>query len=126
MLNKKTLGVFKLKRFVLIVLTLSIIISKNIFSQNNEYTGNWNTNWGELNFKQNGNIVSGKFKYQDTRVTGKIVDNRLVVKWYQKNGIKGTGYFLISLDLKIITGRWVNSDGILSGNWFGVKTTNSE
>lgn len=72
-----------------------------------DFTGRYDTNWGELELRQKGNTVSGiYFVPAPGEIEGVIRDDTLVYRWLQSNGVWGMGRFRLSADRKLIEGPW--------------------
>ncbi len=77
------------------------------------WSGEWNTNdnGNKLYLTQTGNRVSGTYPFDEGRIEGRIVGNKLIGTWsefptYQPNRDAGDIEFTMSADGKSFTGRW--------------------
>jgi hypothetical protein len=75
------------------------------------WQGTWQTQWGAMNFEQNGNTVTGSYVHDNGKFKGTITGNTLTGTWseapsYLPPRDAGTFEFILSTDGKSFTGRW--------------------
>ena len=87
--------------------------------------GIYNSDFNELTIIQNGNQVTGTYKYRNGRIEGTLNGRTLTGWWYQDNG-KGKMIFEFNSDLSGFTGKWGNSDATPTGKWNGTKIGGSQ
>lgn len=79
-----------------------------------DINGEWNTNWGSVNFVQNGTSVSGSYEYMNGLIKyGGINRNSISFKWIE-NKMNRDGWALMFLNESgtRLTGVWCNGE-----NW---------
>src|SRR5207247_3867068 len=103
----------RLPLFVVFVLGLSPALAHG---QGN-FGGTWETNWGPMTLKQEGNKVTGHSDNNGLRcdLTGTVEKNKLTFT-YLEGEVKGEGWFELAGDGKSFTGKW-RPDG--STEWRG-------
>ena len=90
----------KLKNFS-ITLTIVLLISTsligcNLLKKTTDWNGNWNTNWGKMTIKVNGNKATASYEHNDGTLDGTINGNEFSGKWYEGSTEPG-GNFLFTL-----------------------------
>jgi hypothetical protein len=80
-------------------------------STSKQFTGKWDTNWGEMNLSQVGNTLTGSYDYDGGKLAGTIDGTTATGTWseapsYQPPFDAGDFTFTLSADGKIITGQW--------------------
>jgi peptide/nickel transport system substrate-binding protein len=85
-------------------------------------TGVWETNYGRMRLYQIGNKVTGTYDHDDGEIEGEFsISTTLVFKWWEKARGKGfdqaalnergIGYFNVSRDENVLTGKWMYYEG---------------
>lgn len=69
-----------LESCVFIIILISVCIS-TAQSQNCDWTGTWNTNWGEMKLTQSGNTVTGEYTWDKGKITGTVSGQVLKGTW---------------------------------------------
>jgi len=88
------------------------------FSQNT--SGVYNTDFKELTITQNGNSVTGTYKYRSGRIEGSLNGHTLTGLWFQDNG-KGKLVFEFNSDFSGYTGKWGYNDAAPASKWNGTR-----
>jgi len=72
------------------------------------FDGLWDTNWGQLELRQRGGHVHGRYKgFRNGSVSGTTDGNLFVFRWTQQESRQwGRGYFQISPDGQTMKGNW--------------------
>lgn len=100
---------------------------KQLFNPTVTWTGTWSTNWGQMVLTQTGDTVTGNYTWDNGKITGKVVGNKLVGTWseapsYSPPNDAGDFEFTMSADGKSLSGVWrYGSSGGWSGDWTGTK-----
>jgi len=101
-------------------------VSTNILQCN--WTGTWDTTFGEMKLFQKGNLVVGTYEYRDGKIVGEISGYTLAGTWfegpsYSPSSHAGDFEFIISSDCNSFSGQWrFGSTGDLS-SWTGKRIT---
>ena len=75
-------------------------------NQTYDWTGVWDTNYGKMVLRQDGNHVSGTYEYNGgSRVEGTVTDNVFYGTWYEP-GSSGALKFTIFEDGMAFSGFW--------------------
>jgi len=96
--------------------------------------GKWNSpEWGMMEFKQNGEKITGRYDYDGGQIAGELKNNRITFRWWEKTpagepyeiapkGERGDGYFDVSADGRTLSGEWKyeGSSG-WNGSWTAKK-----
>ncbi|MFH1234487.1 MAG: hypothetical protein V1493_02640 [Candidatus Diapherotrites archaeon] len=91
------------------------------------FTGSWSSNWGDMEFKQDGSKVTATYTYDSGKIDAVISGNILIGKWseapsYAEPGDAGDVELELSTDCKSFTGNWrYGTGGAWSGGWTGTK-----
>lgn len=95
-----------------------------ILAQAQNFTGTWNTSFGEVKLIQEGQIVYGDYSsigIIDAIQTGYTINGK-----FTNNGKVGEFYFKLALDNKSFTGEWKwQGDSKNQGNWTGTLKSDS-
>ena len=95
-----------------LVLAIFLLASGMIaLAEGVNFTGVWDTNFGTMTLKQNGNSVTGAYTHDDGRIEGKVSGDRLDFRWFEEPTYSppndaGGGYFIIAADGKSFKGKW--------------------
>jgi len=95
-----------------LVLAIFLLASGMIaLAEGANFTGVWDTNFGTMTLKQNGNSVTGTYTHDDGRIEGKVSGGRLDFRWFEEPTYSlpndaGGGYFIIAADGKSFKGKW--------------------
>ena len=90
-----------------------------------DWTGTWETNWGEMVLQQTGNKVTGTYVHDQGRISGTISDNILTGTWseapsYSPTNDAGDVELTLAEDCRSFEGRWrYGSEGDWSEGWTG-------
>jgi hypothetical protein len=76
-----------------------------------QFTGNWDTEWGNMTLTQNGTSLTGTYDYEGGRINGTVDGNTATGTWsespsYQPPLDAGDFTFTLSSDCKAFTGDW--------------------
>jgi len=91
------------------------------------FTGSWDSNWGDMEFAQDGDTVTATYTHDEGRITGTMVGNVLVGKWsespsYSEPNDAGDVELQLSEDCDSFEGHWrYGSGGDWSGGWTGTR-----
>lgn len=92
------------------------------------FSGVWNTNWGEMRLTQSGASVSGNYTHDKGKITGTVKGNVLIGKWseapsYSEPNDAGDVELELSEDGNSFSGRWRygSSGGWYENGWTGTK-----
>jgi hypothetical protein len=86
------------------------------------WSGSWDSDWGIMEFTQNGDKVTGTYTHDNGKIEGTVSGNTLTGTWSESPTYKppkDAGDFVITLaaDEKSFTGNWRYGSG--SGKWDG-------
>ena len=77
------------------------------------WTGRWQSNWGRMDLRQQGDRVEGTFEYRNGTLEGDLQGDLLFFDWIQPKdreagqlGAKGKGWMRIRPDGREVKGRW--------------------
>ena len=82
--------------------------------------GIFTSDFNELTFIQNGNKITGTYKYQNGRIEGILNDRTVTGFWYQTNG-KGKMIFEFNSGFSEFTGKWSAGDAEPNRQWNGKR-----
>ena len=87
------------------------------------FTGRYETNWGMLELRQDGNKVTGSYVVPAPgEIEGVVESGTLTYRWLQSNGIWGMGRFKLLENGKKIEGPWGHGKSFDSGGiWQGQR-----
>lgn len=94
--------------------------------ENCSWSGTWDTNWGEMQLIQNGDIITGSYD-TDGQIQATVSGNMLIGTWseppsYQPPDDSGGFEFFMSEDCMSFVGHWkYGSDGGWAGSWEGIS-----
>ncbi|AET63601.1 hypothetical protein Mhar_0210 [Methanothrix harundinacea 6Ac] len=100
------------------------------FAQSCDWTGTWETNWGEMELQQHGNnTVTGTYTHDNGRISGTILGDVLIGTWsedaqedpYMPPYNAGEVEFTISDDCSSFDGRWRYGSSGEWGSWSGTR-----
>ncbi|NPV93325.1 MAG: S-layer homology domain-containing protein [Firmicutes bacterium] len=88
------------------------------------WTGEWETNWGDMILTQTGAKVSGTYTHDDGKIEGTVSGSTLTGTWseapsYAPPGDAEEVEFVMSPDGKSFTGKWRYGSEGAWGNWEG-------
>lgn len=88
------------------------------------WTGEWETDWGDMTLTQTVVNVTGTYDYDDGIITGTVSGNTLTGTWaeapsYAPPHDAGRVEFVMSADGRSFTGKWCYGDEDSWGNWDG-------
>jgi len=92
-----------------------------------DWTGAWNTDWGEMVLQQSENEVSGTYTHDQGRIQGIVSGGKLVGTWseapsYSPTSDAGDVELTMSQDCQSFSGNWrYGSEGGWSGGWIGTR-----
>jgi hypothetical protein len=95
--------------------------SGNIITKHN-ISGKWNSNFGEITFKQSGNKIEGFYTHDSGRIRGTLKSNTFIGRWMEAPTYKpphdaGDVKFIFSKDGKSFSGKW--RYGLGGNSWNG-------
>jgi len=107
---------------LVIVLTASTAVAEEC-----NLTGTWNSTFGRLEIKQDGNTITGKFSKEENffekitgTIEGKMNGDTMEWTWSQSDGGSGLGRWTVSPSCRTLDGKWGRSKD-LDGNWFATR-----
>ena len=81
-----------------------------------DISGSYTSNWGAVTLHQHGVRVTGTYVYEDGRLDGTLVGNKLTYTWHERDA-SGRGIFVIASDGDLV-GTWgIGSDDTSGGGW---------
>lgn len=88
------------------------------------WAGEWDSNWGDMVFIQNGNAVTATYTYDQGKISGTVSGNTLTGTWseapsYAPPKDAGEVELTMSADGKSFTGKWRYGSEGTWGNWEG-------
>jgi hypothetical protein len=92
-----------------------------------DWTGTWNSDWGEMILQQSGNEVSGTYTHDQGRIQATVSGSKLIGTWseapsYSPTGDAGDVELMMSQDCRSFSGNWrYGSEGDWSGGWIGTR-----
>lgn len=92
--------------------------------QGKDYSGVWDSNWGQLTLKQAGKSVHGRYSgFRNGSVSGEADGNVLLFRWTQvEHRQAGRGYFQMDATGDRLEGRWgYFKDRLGGGRWWAVR-----
>ena len=102
------------------LITLAFLFFTCYFGFSQSILGVYNTDFNELTITQNGNSVTGTYKYRSGRIEGTLNGRTLTGFWYQDNG-KGKLIFEFNSDFSGYTGKWGYNDAAPASKWNGTR-----
>jgi len=89
-----------------------------------DYSGVWETTYGDMVLEQNGVSVSGWYSYGGmSTIEGTITDSGKLMFTYDEDSASGTGWFLLSETGESFSGQW-KADGDQNwSSWEGHRST---
>lgn len=101
-----------LELFLILTMLCALILQ----SHSCDWTGLWDTNYGQLVLFQSGNYVNGTYTFANGgEINGTTSGNTLVGNWTQTDS-SGTLEFMMVGDCNSFSGNWRYGD---SGKWLG-------
>jgi len=91
-----------------------------------DFTGTWDTNWGQLTLRQSGARVAGRYRgFRNGSVSGEAEGDLLLFRWTQhENRQFGRGYLKMSPDGQRLEGRWgYGTDRGNGGRWWATRAS---
>ena len=119
------------KRFALLLAVMLCLVfsPRPILAAESPLAGTYDTNFGALTIKVDGNQVTGTYPHDSGRIEGTLEGNRIVGKWYEAPTYApphdaGDFEFVFPSDFKSFAGKWRYGFGgkEWSGDWHGAKT----
>lgn len=91
-----------------------------------DFTGNWDTEWGEVRLNQGVRTVTGTYHYRGGTIEGNLDGNVLRFRWVNRvTGETGTGKFILELYGERFSGSWNKGEDPDAGGelWNGTRKT---
>ena len=104
--------------------TITVAAAPVVFQN---WSGTWNTNWGEMIVTQSGDQISGTYTWDNGKIEGTITGNVFSGTWseapsYAPPDDAGDMELTISADFNSLTGKWrYGSSGEWDGSWEGSR-----
>jgi hypothetical protein len=89
-----------------------------------DFSGVWDTNWGQMTLRQRGENVAGRYRgFRNGSVSGQAQGNLLLFRWtQQENRQFGRGYLRMSADGQRLEGRWgYTKNRTNGGRWWATR-----
>ena len=124
------------RAFIIILAFAALLLGGCGGAQSKNFSGIWNSpQTGLFRLQQKENSVTGSYEYEDGRIRGTVVGNKLTFTWWQNvpdGGAyeaatpkeRGNGYFILSASANSFQGKW-RFDGKQEWNdtWYATRTT---
>ena len=102
---------------ILLLTLLTLLLPTSMVEAQNA-SGVYNTDFNEMTIQQDGNKITGTYKWSDGRIEGTISGHTVTGWWYQSN-VKGKFVFEFNSDFSAFTGKWGRDNATPSGKWDG-------
>ncbi len=116
-------------RLVEMALILALLCASAVLAQDCDWTGTWDTDFGQMVLQQSGNTVTGTYTSDQGQIQGTASGNKLTGTWSEVPSRTppddaGDIEFTISDDCNSFSGNWrYDSSGGWSGSWSGTRTS---
>lgn len=116
-------------RLVETALILALLCASAVLAQNCDWTGTWNTDYGQMVLQQSGSTVTGTYTSNQGQIKGTVSGSKLTGTWSEVPSRTppddaGDFEFTISDDCNSFSGNWrYGSTGGWSGGWSGTRTS---
>ena len=112
--------------YIILICVFNIQASEQVnnFSNNYNIAGTYQTDFGEMHLRVNGDRIKGTYKHREGKIEGVLKGNKLTGTWTQTNG-KGKIIFIFNSDFSKFTGKWGSNDSSPNGKWNGTKIGSS-
>jgi hypothetical protein len=90
------------------------------------FAGRWDSNWGKMTLRQQGNRVNGRFGgFRNGSISGKAQGNLLLFRWTQDDSRQaGRGYLQLLPGAEALEGRWgYHKDRSQGGRWWAKRAS---
>jgi len=106
--------------------TTSSIVSRSTVETVARFAGSWETNWGTMELKQEGDRIQGTYTWSNGRIVGRVFGRKLKGTWRQDPSMFAKNFgdveFTLSDDGRHFEGRWrYGRDGEWSPDWAGER-----
>lgn len=114
-------------RLVETALFLALLCASAVLAQDCDWTGTWDTDFGQMVLQQSSNTVTGTYTSDQGQIQGAASGNKLTGTWSEAPsrtppGDAGDIEFTISDDCNSFSGNWrYDSSGDWSGSWSGTR-----
>jgi hypothetical protein len=114
-------------RLVEMALILALLCASAVLAQDCDWTGTWNTDYGQMVLQQSGSTVTGTYTSNQGQIQGTASGSKLTGTWSEAPsrappGDAGDIEFTMSDDCNSFSGNWrYGSSGDWSGSWGGTK-----
>jgi hypothetical protein len=91
------------------------------------FSGNWDSNWGQIHLIHHGNRVSGSYKgFRNGSLSGEANGDLFTFYWTQKESRQsGRGYLQMNPDGERLEGRWgYEKNHVNGGRWWATRVGN--
>jgi hypothetical protein len=101
--------------------------SDEIMGRTCSWTGTWQSNFGQMELQQSGNIITGIYTHDQGRIHGTISGEKFIGRWseapsYHPPNDSGDFEFIMSNDCRSFSGNWrYGSTGDRSEGWSGTR-----
>jgi hypothetical protein len=101
-------GVFSMHRPFLALIIICLPVLAGADKPKHSFTGTWNTTFGLMVLKQDGQAVKGHYDFEDAeaKIEGTVEKNKLTFTYEEPTGVKGEGWFELAVDGSSFKGQW--------------------
>lgn len=121
---------FKARKLRLSIFFAAICISV-MLAQSCDWSGTWDSNWGQMVFQQSGSILTGTYTHDEGQLQGTVSGNKFTGTWTEVPSRSpphdaGDVELILSDDCNSISGNWrYGSTGDWSGSWTGTRISSA-
>jgi hypothetical protein len=110
-----------------VTIILALVCISVVCAQSCNWTGIWDTDWGEMELFQSEGVVSGNYSYDTGQILGTVSGEKLIGTWSEDPSFAppddaGDFEFTMSEDCGSFSGNWrYGSSGEWEGTWSGIR-----
>ena len=116
-------------KYLFSTIVVVLLSASAAFAEPCDLTGTWNSTFGRLEIKQDGNKITGKFSKEENffekisgTIEGTMNGGTMEWTWTQSDGASGLGRWTVSPSCRSLDGKWGRSKD-LEHNWFATRTS---
>jgi hypothetical protein len=99
-------------------------INQRTYEDECDFSGVWNTNWGEMKLQHSGASVTGTYTWDKGKISGSTIGNTFVGWWseapsYSPPDDAGSVELTFADDCSTFSGNWGYGNGDRTGTWSG-------